>query len=762
MIEPAVWLTLSRLLDQYLELAPESRSGWLENLSPEYSEVLPALRLLLEAERSDTFLNTLPALEGAGDPPAADFAADRNVGPYRLIRELGRGGMGVVWLAERADGAFQRRVALKLPFGLRVGHFGYFARERDLLARLAHPFIARFYDAGVDKGQPYIALEYVEGEAITAYSDRQMLGLRKRLVLFLDVLSAVQYAHTNLVVHSDVKPSNILVKNGGEVRLLDFGIAKPLAQGQAQETELTKIGGRALTPDYASPEQITGEAVTTASDVYSLGVLLYELLTGERPYRLKRDTRGGLEEAILSADAIRPSQICRDPEKAGARATTPRRLARMLEGDLDTIVLKALQKQPARRYATADAFAQDVDRYLRGEPVLAQPESLWYRARKFVLRNKLAVSSAASIVLALSTGLGIALREIQVARAEQQRADTQAATAKAVTEFLENDLLAQASPNTAGPAAAPNPDLKVRTALDGAAARIGSRFEKQPIVEASIRETIGQTYLDLGLYAEAQRHFERGLELSRHALGEKHPGTLEALSNLANLYSEQGKYQQAEALYATALPIQRQLFGEEHRTTLIMMNNLGLIYRREGKYAQAEPLYTKVLAIRQRLLGPQHPETLMIMNNLAALYSSENKLAQAEPLHEKVVQLKTVVFGPEHPSTLVSMNSLAVLYREEGKYEQAEGLLTKVLDVRRRVLGEQHPHTLITMNFLAGIYAFEGRSAQAQALYAKVLAIRLRVLGKDHPDTQDTIQQLEALRRQPQRENAKLTAGSAR
>ena len=762
MIEPAVWQTLSKLLDQYFDLPPESRSGWLESLGAEYSEVLPALRMLLESGPGDTFLNTLPALDPAADPAASGFAADRNVGPYRLIRELGRGGMGVVWLAERADGAFERSVALKLPFELRVGHFGYFARERDLLARLSHPYIARFYDAGIDRGQPYIALEYVEGEAITAYSDRRMLGLRKRLALFLDVLSAVQYAHTNLVVHRDLKPSNILVKDGGEVRLLDFGIAKPLAQGQAQETELTRIGGRALTPDYASPEQIAGETVTTASDVYSLGVLLYELLTGERPYRLKRDTRGSLEEAIVSVDANRPSQISRDPEKARARATTPKRLARTLEGDLDTIVLKALQKQPARRYATADAFAQDIERFLRGEPVLAQPESLWYRTRKFVLRNKLAVASAVSIVLALSTGLGVALREIHVARAEQQRADTQAATAKAVTEFLENDLLAQASPNTAGPSSAPNPDLKVRTALDSAAARIGSRFEKQPLVEASVRETIGQAYLDLGLYAEAQRHFERGLELSRQALGEKHTATLEALNNLANLYSEQGKYQQAEALYANGLPIQRQLFGEEHRTTLIMMNNLGLIYRREGKYAQAEPLYTKVLAIRQRLLGPQHPETLMIMNNLAALYSSEGRFAQAEQLHAKVVELKTVVFGPEHPSTLVSMNALAVLYRDQRKYQQAEELLSKVLEVRLRVLGEQHPHTLITMNFLAGIYAFEGRSAQAQALYAKVLAIRLRVLGKDHPDTQDTIQKLEALRRQPQRENAKLTARSVR
>ena len=223
-----------------------------------------------------------------------------------------------------------------------------------------------------------------------------MLGIRQRLILFLDVLRAVQYAHTNLVVHRDIKPSNILVTHAGEVRLLDFGVAKPLTEGEARETELTRIGGRALTPEYASPEQITGEPVTTASDVYSLGVLLYELLTGERPYRLKRGTRASLEEAIVSADAIRPSQIHRDEGKARARSCTPKRLARMLEGDLDTIVLKALDKQPSGRYATADAFAQDIERYLHGQAVLAQPERAWYRARKFVLRNKVVVSAASS------------------------------------------------------------------------------------------------------------------------------------------------------------------------------------------------------------------------------------------------------------------------------------------------------------------------------------------------------------------------------
>jgi serine/threonine-protein kinase len=310
-IDPQTWPALSQLLDEWLDLPPEGRSSWLENLGPEYAEVLPALRELLATQAmvdTDTFLNALPALRNAGESATAGFVVGMQIGPYRLVRQLGHGGMGVVWLAERADGALKRPVALKLPMTpLHHARLSErFARERDILAQLTHPQIARLYDAGMaDGGQPYLAVEYVDGEAITAYCDRQVLGVTARLKLFLDVLRAVQYAHTNLVVHRDLKPSNILVTKDGQVRLLDFGIAKLLTEGQAAETELTRVGGRALTPAYASPEQVASEPITTASDVYSLGVLLCELLTGERPYRVKRETGGGLEEAILAADIIR-------------------------------------------------------------------------------------------------------------------------------------------------------------------------------------------------------------------------------------------------------------------------------------------------------------------------------------------------------------------------------------------------------------------------------------------------------------------------
>ena len=306
------------------------------------------------------------------DAVRGDGLEGRRVGPYRLLRLLGRGGMGAVWLAERADGMSERKVALKLPHASVVGSAPRerFAREGSILGTLENPLIARLLDAGVaEDGQPYLAIEYVEGTSLTTYCDANRLALNARIALMVQVLSAVQHAHKNLVIHRDLKPANILVTREGQVRLVDFGIAKLMIDGQASETELTQIGGRALTPDYASPEQIAGRPVSTASDVYSLGVVLYVLMCGQRPYRLPRDSRGALEEAILSAQPIKPSLQHITDDIAEARSTTPKRLAHALAGDLETIVLKALKKDPARRYTTADALMQDLRRYLAGEPV---------------------------------------------------------------------------------------------------------------------------------------------------------------------------------------------------------------------------------------------------------------------------------------------------------------------------------------------------------------------------------------------------------
>lgn len=432
----------------------------------------------------------------------------------------------MVWLAERADGEVKRAVALKLPiFSLHNPALSErFSRERDILAQLTHPRIARLYDAGITSwGQPYLALEYVQGEKITTYCDQRSLGLEARLRLFLQVLRAVQYAHANLIVHRDLKPANILVTNDGDARLLDFGIAKLLTEGEAGETELTRMGGRAMTPDYASPEQIAGGTITTATDVYSLGVIFYELLTGDRPYKLRRNTAGGLEEAILDAGPARPSQTTRDDIKAQVRSLTPRRLARALKGDLDTIALKALEKQPLERYATAEAFAQDIERYLDREPVLAQPKSTWYRTRKFVLRNKLAVGAAVAVVAALSIGLGVALWQAHIARIQTR-------TAESVRTFLLDIFRANSSDH-------PDPvkarQTTARELLDVGAKQIDGALRDAPEAKLSLLEILFSLYNDLGLKDQGVALAKKRVDLAKSVYGPNHPEVARAMVELA-------------------------------------------------------------------------------------------------------------------------------------------------------------------------------------------------------------------------------------
>jgi eukaryotic-like serine/threonine-protein kinase len=380
-LSAAEYSRLSTLWDESMEVAPEGREAWLaalERSDPKVAALLRALCASQDESRERDFLETrdLVASHVASLIQADPGLVGKQFGPYRVLALLGHGGMGSVWLAERADGLFTRQVALKLIHPALKSRVmsERFAREREILASLNHPHIARLLDAGfAEDGQSYLALDYVAGTPLTTYCDERGLSIRQRLELFRQVLSAVQYAHAHLVIHRDLKPANILVTEEGQIQLLDFGIAKLLTEGEAKETELTQLGGRALTPDYAAPEQIAGATVTTAADVYALGVMLYELLAGERPYKLKRDSRGALEEAILTADPAAPSRAGSSEATAAARATTAKKLSGTLRGDLDTIAIKALKKSPAERYATANAFGEDIERFLRGDVVLAQP-----------------------------------------------------------------------------------------------------------------------------------------------------------------------------------------------------------------------------------------------------------------------------------------------------------------------------------------------------------------------------------------------------
>jgi tetratricopeptide (TPR) repeat protein len=512
------WKQLFALLDTYLEQSAADRSALLARVacdSPDLSHKFD--RLIAEhADLDSDDFAMRPLLLSASVIAAAcerigqavALETGREVGPYCLVSEIGRGGMSTVWLATRIGGQLKRPVALKIPHvHVHSNQLAErFARERDILAGLTHPNIARLYDAGVSEtGQPYLAMEYVEGRQILEHCDANRLGIATRLRLFLQVLAAVRYAHAQLVLHRDLKPSNILVTAEGQVLLLDFGIAKLVVEGAAHETELTLFGGRALTPAYASPEQISGEPLGTASDVYSLGVLLYEMLTGERPYRLKRDSRGALEEAILNTEPPSLSQTIRN-DQAERCGTTPVKLVKCLRGDLNAIVQKALKKEPSARYATADKLAQDIEAYLIGAPVSARPDSRGYRARRFAGRHKGALAGVAAAIMTIVAGAGIALIEAHVAAAQRDRALTLASRNEAVYDFL--NLLITDAAQSDGP-------ITVSTLLARSDELISSENRANPEHQAMVLNLLANQYHNMGEDGKAESALQRALDLTR-------------------------------------------------------------------------------------------------------------------------------------------------------------------------------------------------------------------------------------------------------
>jgi tetratricopeptide (TPR) repeat protein len=667
------------------------------------------------------------------------------IGRYHLLHRIGEGGMGEVWLAEQKE-PVRRRVALKLvKSGMNTREvMARFESERQALALMDHPAIAKVLDAGSSaQGAPYFVMEYVAGVPITAYCDNHKLSTRERLQLFTRVCEGVQHAHQKAIIHRDLKPSNILVTevDGRAVpKIIDFGVAKALTQGLTAETMYTRAGTLVGTPEYMSPEQAlsSGEDIDTRSDVYSLGIIFYELLAGTPPIELRKVAFDEFLRRLREEEPPKPSTRIRaqDPatstEVARKRQAEPPTLVSQMRGDLDSIALKALEKDRSRRYGSPSDFAADIGRYLRSEAVLAVPPSAAYRARKFARRYRAALTTAVAFALVLIAAAAISIWQSLRATKQRDRADAQAAVAQAISDFLQNDLLGQASVYKQSK---PDPDLKVRTALDRAAAQVAGKFDRQPEVEASIRNTIGKAYEDLGLYPEAAKQHEAALDLRRRVLGPEHPDTLRSMNNLGLVYADEGKYTQAEALHSQALEIERRVFGPQHPNTLMSMHNLALVYMREGKSAQAETLFSQTVEIERRVLGPEHRDTVLSMVNLGIIYADEGKYAQAETLDSQTLEIERRVFGPEHPETLRSMNNLAVAYADEGKYAQTEALFSQILDLRRRAFGPEHPETLSSMSNLAAIYEIEGKHAQAEALTSQSLEIRRRVLGPEHPDT---------------------------
>jgi eukaryotic-like serine/threonine-protein kinase len=678
-------------------------------------------------------------------------APQRGFGPYRFLQRLGEGGMGEVWLAEQVR-PVRRQVAIKvIKAGMDSAQvIARFEAERQALALMDHPTIAKVLDGGTTtEGRPYFAMEYVRGDSIVTYCDRNRLTLNQRLELFIQVCDGVQHAHQKGIIHRDLKPSNVLVTisdNHPVPRIIDFGIAKAIAQPLTERSLFTELGMLIGTPEYMSPEQaeMTPIDVDTRSDVYSLGVLLYELMVGVLPIdreTLRNSPIDEVRRAIREKEPIRPSTraIQIGAEAAGRRQSQPGKLASQIRGDLDWIALKALEKDRTRRYATANALAVDVRRHLNNEPVSAGPPGAAYRVRKFARRHRVGVGFAAMLaILLLSVASLMVVQSRRIAQ-ERDRANQEAAAAKQVSDFLVGLF------RVSDPSEARGATLTAREILSNGANQLDSSLRDQPAVQARLQKTIGEVYTGLGFYEDAARLLEKALDTQQRLLGEGDAETLITLNDLANAYWYQNKFQQAEPLYQQVVEQRQRLFGEEDAATLKAKYDLASLYLAVNRFEEAERLMTTTLNTQRRLLGEEHPDTIDSMGNLASLYYRMQRFSDALPINVRALELERRIRGDDHPLTLTALHNLATVYDQLGRFDEAEPLYLKSIEGRARVMGDEHPRTSVSRLRLAAMYAKQQRYQESESLALAAYHADVSALGPKHESTRTVIKQLIAL-----------------
>ncbi|MBS0569203.1 MAG: serine/threonine protein kinase [Proteobacteria bacterium] len=762
------WQRICEVFDAVVDAPQDERAEVLKCLCAGDAELRREVEALLAADiRANTFEHYADSARGgmAADwADAADESADesadefayKRVGPWRLLREIGRGGMGVVYLAERADGAFEQNAALKLvKRGMDSDAvLARFLRERQILARLQHPHIAHLIDGGfVADGRPYFAMEYVEGKPLLVHCAALHANLRERLELFLDVCAAVQFAHGQLIVHRDIKPSNILVTAAGDAKLLDFGIAKLLDDSQGGTIDAQQ---RPMTPAFAAPEQLRGEPVTTATDIYALGAVLYELLSGARALASANATTPEAALRMLEAGVLAPPS-----RAAGMDAPLPPRL---LRGDLDTIVLKALQRDPQRRYATAEALAGDLRRFLAGQPIAARRDRAGYRLRKFVGRHRLGVAASTLAVLALIAALSFAVWQAR----EKAR---QATVSDRVTQFLIG-LFSGADPEHTRGASVTAQDL-----LDAGTQRLHADTQVAPDVRARLLQTVATTYTDLGLYdralplaqqalallrrdpaqanadiaasldqignllrlkadyAQAEPLLRNALAMRRALLPVDDPAIIESLDHVAALDSAKGDFKGADAALAQALAAAQRHYGEGATETARYIDDYASNLDDMGKRTEALKIYRQALAIREKNLGPDDAEVATSLLNLGSHLDASGDYAAAAPLLERALAIRAKVYGPHHPLTGFAQLALAGVYQDLSRFDDEEKQARSALAIFRASLPPEHPQITDALNLLATTAMSRRNFTDSIPLAQEVLARSRKALGDTHPDT---------------------------
>ena len=748
-----------------LQLPPEQRTLYLKAACGDDAALQERVRAALEARLGGATvpMTHAPPAQGTIEISVApsEKPGDR-IGPYKILQLIGEGGCGMVYMAEQ-DQPVRRRVALKvIKLGMDTRQVvARFEAERQALALMDHPNIAKVLDAGsTETGRPFFVMELVRGIRITDYCDQNNLSTNQRLELFIQVCRAIQHAHQKGIIHRDIKPSNILVTlhDGVPVpKVIDFGIAKAMDQRLTDKTLFTQFEQFIGTPAYMSPEQaeMSGLDIDTRADIYSLGVLLYELLTSRTPFDAKELLAAGL-------DAMRRVIREQEPPKPSTRLSTmldgdlttvakqrhapPPKLIHIVRGDLDWIVMKALEKDRTRRYETASGFATDIEHFLTNQPVVARPPSTVYRVRKLVRRNRLAFAAASAVTASILIGLVVSTWLYLREKEDRRVAVREAKRSQQVALFLEDML------KGVGPSVALGRDtMLLREILDKTVQRLTTDLRDQPEVQAELCNTIGEVYRALGQSKKAEEMHRDARSLQKKGSGANRADVARSLADLAFVMRDQGKLAEAESLQREALDLRRKLYGNEHADVAESLNSVALVLRSEGKLVEAERLHREALAMQRKLLGNENPAIAISLNNLAWALRDEGKQAEAEQAFRESLAMQKKLLGENHPAVAITTDNLAFVLRDEGKLAEAETLVRQSLAMQRKVFGEEHPSVATALNNLALVLAAQGKFTEAAKLHREALAMRRKLLGADHPEVAVSLDNLAlVLRKQKQ------------
>ena len=725
----------------------EERAAFLDKACAGDGDVRAQVEGLLKAHsQAGDFLEE-PAIGPSvtlGDPHLTE-GPGTIISRYKILEKIGEGGMACVYMAEQKE-PIRRKVALKvIKLGMDTEQvITRFEAERQALAMMDHPNIAKVLDAGAtETGRPYFVMELVKGVSITEYCDKNKLNTRERLDLFMQVCNAVQHAHQKGIIHRDIKPSNVMVTllDGQPVtKVIDFGIAKATSLELTEKTLFTQYAQMIGTPEYMSPEQaeMSGLDVDTRTDIYSLGVLLYQLLTGTLPFdpeMLRASGYAEIRRTIVEDEPPRPStrlsSLGEEAKKvAESRGTKISLLVERLRKELEWIPLKAIRKDRARRYRSAAEMSDDVQNYLNGAPLIAGPESTVYRLKKSIHRNRALVISIFSILGVLVAGIVVSTVLAISADRSRGEAERHARISQAVSDFLRDDLLGSADPWTGR-----TEGTSVTSFLDAASKQLEGKFADEPLVEASIRFTIGRTLWHLGRYSEAEAHLKRSLEIRRDRLGNEDFDTLLSIRELGWVYFHLVKYEQAEPLLVEALDGMRRTLSEEDGTLLYCMGWLNWLYIQQGRFEEAERLQVEGLEVIQRKLGTEHPWFPSFKYSLGYIYRCQQRYDEAEKLMTEALDISRRTRGNLGIETLNIIGVLGTLYQDQQRYQDAERYTTEALEGRRKVLGEEHPDTFDTMRSLGSLYRRQGKLNQAEQLLAECYRKSREALGEEHPST---------------------------